>query len=114
MLAVLRNPDFGLLWAGMGVSVVGDGSYQAALVWQVYGLSDTPIALAIVGAAALQPHRELHGCPRPRHDPALTQSRAITLAAGSGRRMDRPIAGHIVRRQETSSSLSAAMAYLCK
>ncbi len=48
VLAVLRHRDFGLLWAGMGVSVVGDGFYQVALVWQVYELSDTPTALAIV------------------------------------------------------------------
>ncbi len=56
VLAVLRNRDFGLLWAGMGVSVVGDGFYRVALVWQVYELSDTPTALAIVGAAATVPN----------------------------------------------------------
>ncbi len=56
VLAVLRHRDFGLLWAGMGVSVVGDGFYQVALVWQVYELSDTPTALAIVGASATLPN----------------------------------------------------------
>ncbi len=40
----------------MGVSVVGGGFYQVALVWQVYGLSDTPTALSIVNAAALVPN----------------------------------------------------------
>jgi MFS family permease len=56
MLRPLRRRDFGLLWAGMSVSLVGDGFYQVALAWQVYLLSDTPTALSIVGAAATLPH----------------------------------------------------------
>ena len=56
MLATLRHRDFGLLWAGMSVSILGDGFYQVALAWQVYLISDTPTALSIVGAAVTLPH----------------------------------------------------------
>ncbi len=56
VLGVLRHRDFALWWAGMGVSVVCDGFYQVALVWQVYDLSDSPTALSLVSAAALVPN----------------------------------------------------------
>ena len=56
MLRPLRHRDFGLLWAGMTISLLGDGAFQVALAWQVYLLSDTPTALSIVGAAATLPH----------------------------------------------------------
>ena len=49
--AALRIRDFALLWAGMSVSLVGDGVYFVALAWQVYDLSDSPTALSIVGVA---------------------------------------------------------------
>ena len=49
--AVLRIRDFALLWAGMSVSLVGDGVYFVALAWQVYDLSGSPTALSIVGVA---------------------------------------------------------------
>jgi MFS family permease len=48
---VLRIRDFALLWAGMSVSLVGDGLYFVALAWQVYDLSGSPTALSIVGVA---------------------------------------------------------------
>src|SRR4051794_23983552 len=56
VLRPLRHRDFGLLWAGMSVSIVGDGFYQVALAWQVYLISDTPTALSIVGAAVTLPN----------------------------------------------------------
>jgi MFS family permease len=49
--AALRIRDFALLWAGMSVSLVGDGVYFVALAWQVYDLSGSPTALSIVGVA---------------------------------------------------------------
>jgi hypothetical protein len=49
--AVLRIRDFALLWAGMSVSLIGDGVYFVALVWQVYDLSSSPTTLSIVGVA---------------------------------------------------------------
>jgi DHA3 family tetracycline resistance protein-like MFS transporter len=48
---VLRIRDFALLWAGMSVSLIGDGVYFVALAWQVYDLSGSPTALSIVGVA---------------------------------------------------------------
>lgn len=48
---MLRIRDFALLWAGMSVSLVGDGVYFVALAWQVYDLSGSPTALSIVGVA---------------------------------------------------------------
>src|SRR4029078_11488575 len=56
LLRPMRHRDFGLLWAGMSVSIVGDGFYQVALACQVYLISDTPTALGIVGAAATLPN----------------------------------------------------------
>ena len=39
LLAPLRHRDFRLLWAGMCVSLVGDGIFLVAMAWQVYALS---------------------------------------------------------------------------
>jgi hypothetical protein len=49
--AALRIRDFALLWAGMSVSLIGDGVYFVALAWQVYDLSGSPTALSLVGVA---------------------------------------------------------------
>lgn len=51
LLAPLRQRDFRLLWAGMCVSLLGDGVFFVALAWQVYALSNVPAALSIVGIA---------------------------------------------------------------
>jgi MFS family permease len=51
MLAPLRNRDFRLLWAGMTVSLLGDGLYVVAIAWQAYQISNSPYALAITGVA---------------------------------------------------------------
>jgi MFS family permease len=47
--------DFGLLWTGMTVSMIGDGIYTVTIAWQVYELSNAPTALAVVGAAWMVP-----------------------------------------------------------
>lgn len=47
----LRDRDFALLAAGLAVSLIGDGLYLVAVAWQVYDLSNTPSALALVGLA---------------------------------------------------------------
>jgi MFS family permease len=44
----LRRRDFALLFAGAGVSLVGDGIYTVALAFQVYALDNDPAALSIV------------------------------------------------------------------
>ena len=51
MLKPLRDRDFRLLWAGMTVSLLGDGVYLVALAWQVYDVSNSPSALAATGIA---------------------------------------------------------------
>ena len=51
MLRPLRHRDFAKLWTGLFVSLIGDGIYLVAIAWQVYDLSDSPAALAIVGLA---------------------------------------------------------------
>jgi MFS family permease len=56
MLAPLRLRDFRLLWAGMTVSLIGDGIFFVALPWQVYQLSNLPTALSVVGIAMTIPH----------------------------------------------------------
>jgi MFS family permease len=54
-LALLRQRDFRLLWSGMTVSLLGDGVFLVAMAWQVYALSNTPSALALVGIAMTIP-----------------------------------------------------------
>jgi DHA3 family tetracycline resistance protein-like MFS transporter len=55
VLGPLRRRDFGLLWAGLAVSMLGDGIYLVALAWQVYQLHNAPSALAAVGFAWMAP-----------------------------------------------------------
>ncbi|MGH2745000.1 MAG: MFS transporter, partial [Thermoleophilaceae bacterium] len=55
MLRPLGIRDFRLLWAGMTVSLLGDGIFMVALAWQVYELSNTPMALGVVGLAMSLP-----------------------------------------------------------
>lgn len=51
LIAPLRHRQFRLLWSGMCVSLLGDGAFLVAMAWQVYALSNTPTALAMVGIA---------------------------------------------------------------
>lgn len=51
ILRPLRERDFALLTVGLVVSLIGDGLYLVAVAWQVYDLSNTPSALALVGLA---------------------------------------------------------------
>ncbi|HEU0024233.1 MAG TPA: MFS transporter [Thermoleophilaceae bacterium] len=55
MLRVLRHRDFGLLWTGQAVSLLGDGIYLIAIAWLVYDLSNSPSALGLVGLAWTAP-----------------------------------------------------------
>jgi hypothetical protein len=55
VLEPLRIPDFALLWAGMTISLVGDGIYFVAIPFQVFALSNAPTALSAVGAAFAVP-----------------------------------------------------------
>jgi DHA3 family tetracycline resistance protein-like MFS transporter len=51
ILRPLRIRDFRLLWAGMSISLIGDGIYLVAIALQVYSMSDNPSDLALVGLA---------------------------------------------------------------
>ena len=49
LLSPLRHRDFRLLWAGMTVSLVGDGIFLVAMAWQAYELWNAPAALSLLG-----------------------------------------------------------------
>jgi len=51
LLRPLRERDFALLWAGMTISLLGDGIFLVAEAWQVYDLNNDPLALSLVGTA---------------------------------------------------------------
>lgn len=55
LLVPLRDPEFRKLWVAMCVSLLGDGAFLVAIVWQVYELSDAPTAMSIVGIAMTVP-----------------------------------------------------------
>ena len=55
ILRPLRLRDFRFLWAGMSVSLIGDGIYLIAIALQVYSMSARPSALALVGLAWTAP-----------------------------------------------------------
>jgi MFS family permease len=52
----LRFRQFRLLWTGMAVSLLGDGVFLVALVWQSYDLSKSPTGLSLVSLALTVPH----------------------------------------------------------
>jgi hypothetical protein len=56
LLTPLRDRDFRLLWAGMTISLLGDGIFLVAVAWQTYELSNVPTALSLVGLAMSIPH----------------------------------------------------------
>ena len=47
VLTPLRLRGFRVLWAGMTISLIGDGVTLVAIAWQVYELSNVPTALGI-------------------------------------------------------------------
>jgi MFS family permease len=55
LLVPLRHRDFRLLWAGMTVSLLGDGIFLVAIAWEAYVLWNAPAALSIVGVAMTVP-----------------------------------------------------------
>jgi MFS family permease len=55
ILAPLQSRGFRILWAGMTVSLVGDGVTLIAIAWQVYQLSNLPTALGITMMAMAVP-----------------------------------------------------------
>src|SRR3954469_1163038 len=55
LLTPLRDRDFRLLWAGMCLSLVGDGAFLVALAWQAFSLSGGPAGMSYVGIAMTVP-----------------------------------------------------------
>ncbi|HZP72559.1 MAG TPA: MFS transporter [Gaiellaceae bacterium] len=55
LLRPLRTRDFRLLWAGMSVSLVGDGMFLVATAWTAYALWNAPAALSVIGIAMTAP-----------------------------------------------------------
>jgi MFS family permease len=51
MLTPLKRRNFALLWAGMTVSLLGDGIYFVAMVWEALRLSNTAMSVSLVGVA---------------------------------------------------------------
>jgi MFS family permease len=55
LLSPLKFRDFRVLWAGMTVSLVGDGIFLVAVAWESYVLWNAPTALAIVSIGMTVP-----------------------------------------------------------
>jgi MFS family permease len=55
LLSPLKHRDFRVLWAGMAVSLLGDGIFLVAVAWESYALWNSPASLAIVGIGMTVP-----------------------------------------------------------
>lgn len=54
-LAALRFRDFRLFWGGAVISLVGTQMQMAAVAWQVYLLTHSPVALGLIGLVRVVP-----------------------------------------------------------
>ncbi len=55
LLRPLRHRDFRVLWAGMAVSLTGDGVFLIAATWAAFELWNSPAAIAVLGIAMTVP-----------------------------------------------------------
>jgi MFS family permease len=55
IVAPLKHRDFRVLWAGMAVSLLGDGVFFVAVAWETYSLWNAPAALSIVSIGMTLP-----------------------------------------------------------
>ena len=55
LISPFRHRDFRVLWAGMAVSLLGDGIFLIAIAWESYALWNAPAALSIVGIGMALP-----------------------------------------------------------
>ena len=86
LLAPLRHRDFRVLWAGMAVSLVGDGIFLIAIAWEAYALWNAPAALSIVGIGMTVPtvvFLLLGGVLSDRHDRRLLMLWSDAVRAGA-------------------------------
>lgn len=54
-LSVLQYREFRLLWTGQVLSMVGSRMQQAALLWHIYEITHSPVALGLMGLARVVP-----------------------------------------------------------
>ncbi len=59
MPPALRNPDLRLFTVGQGLSVFGSEFTTVAMAWQVYQLTDSPLAVGLLGLARAIPQMTL-------------------------------------------------------
>ena len=88
LFAPLRHRDFRLLWAGMTVSLVGDGIFLVAMAWQVYAVWNAPAALSVVGIAMTVPDDRVPAAGRRGqrpHEPPRDHARRRCRAGGRDR-----------------------------
>jgi DHA3 family tetracycline resistance protein-like MFS transporter len=89
LLSPLRVRDFRVLWAGMTVSLVGDGIFFVAIAWESYVLWNAPLALSIVSIGMTVPTIAfllVGGVVSDRYDRRLVMAwadglRAVAVAA---------------------------------
>jgi len=92
LLSPLRHRDFRVLWAGMAVSLLGDGIFLIAIAWESYSLWNAPAALSIVGIGMAVPtvlFLIAGGIVSDRHDRRLVMMwadgvRAVAVAVLAG------------------------------
>ena len=98
LLSPLRHRDFRVLWAGMAVSLLGDGIFLIAIAWESYTLWNAPAALSIVGIGMAVPtvlFLLAGGIVSYRHDRRLVMMcadgvRALAVAVPAVR-MEKPV-----------------------
>jgi MFS family permease len=86
LLLPLRHRDFRVLWAGMAVSLLGDGIFLIAVAWESYALWNAPAALSIVGIGMTIPtvvFLLIGGVLSDRHDRRLLMLGADVLRAAA-------------------------------
>jgi MFS family permease len=86
LLTPLRHRDFGVLWLGMAVSLLGDGVFLVAIAWESYSLWNAPAALSIVGIGMTVPTVAfllLGGVVSDRGDRRLVMACADALRAAA-------------------------------
>jgi MFS family permease len=84
LLSPLSHRDFRVLWAGMTVSLVGDGIFFVAIAWESYVLWNAPLALSIVSIGMTVPtiiFLLVGGVVSDRYDRRLVMAWADALRA---------------------------------
>src|SRR5438445_8244506 len=84
LLAPLRHRPFRTLWAGMTISLIGDGIFFVAIAWESYSLWNAPAALAIVSIGMTIPTIAfllVGGVVSDRHDRRVVMAWADGLRA---------------------------------